>query len=276
MTELVSRSAAAVGEAAAPVLFYSQTVSFERIWPEIKRHIGEMFDRTTYSNGPKVAQFEAAIREYTGARHAIAVSSGTDALIMLLRATGIGPGDEVVVPAFTFAASATSVALVGARPAFVDIEPETYNIDPVSAAAAVTDRTRAIMPVHLFCQMADMTAMAELATDRELLVLEDSAEAIGMRWDGRHAGLLGTGGVLSFFPTKTLGAFGDAGMILTDDEDVARAAYALRNHGRMFPGTDPGDGAAVSPGDARLPADLTRTVGLPAEVAALAGVAALA
>jgi dTDP-4-amino-4,6-dideoxygalactose transaminase len=169
------------------------------------------------------------MRQYTSAQFAIAVGNGTDALVMLLRAAGIGPGDEVIVPCFTFVASASSIALAGAKPVFVDIDPQTYTIDQEQIAARMTPETRAIMPVHLFAQMADMTSLRQLARETSVLILEDSAEAVGMRWDGRHAGLLGAGGVLSFFPTKTLGAIGDAGMILTDDPEMAERVIALRS-----------------------------------------------
>lgn len=217
----------------AGVPFFTQAASFDAWWPEITAHLNDVFDRGKFSHGRKVEQLEKAIAEYTGARFAVAVNNGTDALTLLLRAAGIGPGDEVVVPAFTFVASASSIALARARPAFADIDPVTYGIDPASAEAAVTTRTRAVMPVHLFTQLCDMAGVLDLAARRGLAVLEDSAEAIGMRWDGRHAGLLGSGGVLSFFPTKTLGAIGDAGMIITDDPELAERAGTLRHHGRI-------------------------------------------
>jgi dTDP-4-amino-4,6-dideoxygalactose transaminase len=215
------------------VPFFTQATSFQGLWPELSRHLHELMDHGKYSHGHKVAELEKAMARYTGARHALAVNNGTDALVLLLRAAGLEPGDEVVVPAYTFVASATSVALARGRPAFADIEPETYAIDPESAAAAITSRTKAIMPVHLFCQPADMTAIAKVAATHDVQVLEDSAEGIGMRWDGVHTGLLGAGGVLSFFPTKTLGALGDAGMILTNDKAIGERASILRHHGRM-------------------------------------------
>lgn len=215
-----------------PVPFFTQSRSFEQLWPVVDGHLADVLDSGVYSNGPKTAEFEAAMRAYTGARHALAVSNGTDALVLLLRAAGIGPGDEVIVPAFTFVASATSVALAGARPVFADIDPVTYALDPASVESVVTARTRAVMPVHLFAQPADMGALGEVARRHGLRVLEDSAEGIGMRWNGVHTGLVGDGGVLSFFPTKTLGALGDAGMVLTDDDAIAEAVGALRDHGR--------------------------------------------
>jgi dTDP-4-amino-4,6-dideoxygalactose transaminase len=149
-----------------------------------------------------------------------------------LRAAGIKPGDEVIVPCFTFFASASSIALVGARPVFVDIDPVTYSLDPDAVRAAITNKTRAIMPVHLFTQMADMTALRQISNQTGIPLIEDSAEAIGMWFDGLHAGLFGAGGVLSFFPTKTLGALGDAGMILTQDQAIAEKCRIMRDHGR--------------------------------------------
>ncbi|MCZ7414549.1 MULTISPECIES: DegT/DnrJ/EryC1/StrS family aminotransferase [unclassified Streptomyces] len=217
-----------------PVPFFDQRESFTALWPLIRQHTEEVFDRGKFSHGRKVQEFERALAEYTGARHAIAVNSGTDALVLLLRAAGIQPGDEVIVPAFSFFASASAVTMARATPVFADITADgDYGMDAASVEAAVTERTRAIMPVHLFSQLADMAALGAVAERHGLLVLEDSAEAIGMRWDGRHGGLLGTGGVLSFFPTKTLGALGDAGAVLTDDGTLAERAGTLRHHGRM-------------------------------------------
>ncbi len=224
------------------VPFFTQARTFEALWPDIRSRLIEVIDNGKFSHGRQVARFEEALAGWTGARYAVGVNSGTDALVLLLRACGLQPGDEVIVPAFTFVASASSVVLAGGRPVFADVDPATYTIDPKSAADAVTPRTRMIMPVHLFCQMADMDALLDLARRHRLTVVEDSAEAIGMRWDGLHAGLLGAGGVLSFFPTKTLGAIGDAGAILTDNRQLAEAAAALRHHGRYgrtlahFPG----------------------------------------
>ncbi|MGY3201288.1 DegT/DnrJ/EryC1/StrS family aminotransferase [Streptomyces sp. TE5632] len=231
------------------VPFFTQAESFERLWPRLSAYLDEVCESGTYSNGPKTAELEAALRAYTGARHAVAVGNGTDALVLLLRAAGIGPGDEVIVPAFSFFASASSVALAGAVPVFVDVDPLTYNLDPGAIEAAITPRTKAVMPVHLFCQPADMASVQAVAERHGLLVLEDSAEGVGMRLNGRHTGLIGAGGVLSFFPTKTLGALGDAGMVLTDDDALAGAVQRLRDHGRpALP--PPAAGAGKKPADA--------------------------
>ena len=215
------------------VPFFAQAETFETLWPLIRAHLNDVMDHGKYSHGRKVAEFEAALAEWTGARHVVGVNSGTDALVLLLRAGGLQPGDQVIVPAFSFIATASSVVLARGEPVFVDIDPLSYAIDPQALAHAVTPRTRMVMPVHLFCQMADMQSVLDVAARHGLTVVEDSAEALGMRWDGIHAGLLGIGGVLSFFPSKTLGAIGDAGAILTNDPQVAQTAAALRHHGRF-------------------------------------------
>lgn len=195
-----------------------------------------MIENGKYSHGHKVAQLESALAAYTGARFVIGVNSGTDALVLLLRAAGLRPGDGVVVPAFSFVASASSVVLAGGRPVFADIEPDGYGIDPASVADVAGEGTRFVLPVHLFSQLMDIDGLLGVARRLGLTVVEDSAEAIGMRHRGTHAGLLGVGGVLSFFPTKTLGAIGDAGAVLTDDPHIAATVDALRHHGR-FGGT---------------------------------------
>jgi UDP-2-acetamido-2-deoxy-ribo-hexuluronate aminotransferase len=230
--QAASRDAVVDGDAEV-VPFFTQAATFEALWPLICSHLNDVMNRGKYSHGHKVAEFEAALAEWTGARYVVGVNSGTDALVLLLRACGLAPGEEVIVPAFSFIASASSVVLARGRPVFADIDPRTYAIDPTSIADVVTARTRMVMPVHLFCQMADMQGVLEVAGRHDLTVLEDSAEAIGMRWGGVHAGLLGVGGVLSFFPAKTLGAIGDAGAVLTDDPQVAETVAAMRHHGRF-------------------------------------------
>jgi dTDP-4-amino-4,6-dideoxygalactose transaminase len=216
----------------AAIPFFTQAATFHRLWPLIERGLHAVADNGKYSHGAQVAELERRLGHYTGAAHVVGVNSGTDALILLLRASGLRPGDGVLVPAFTFVATATSVVHAGGRPQFVDIDPGTYQMSPAAAGAAVTARTRAVMPVHLFDRMADMSAFRALADLHDLVLLEDSAEAIGMRRHGHHAGRHGVGGVLSFFPSKTLGALGDAGAVLTDDPEIAATVAALRHHGR--------------------------------------------
>jgi len=223
--------AATEGEAGT-VPFFSQAITFEQLWPSIEKTLGEVFRSGKFSHGKQVGQFEAALAQYAGARHVVGVNSGTDALMLLLRACGVRPGDGVLVPAYSFFATASAVVLAGGVPEFVDIDPETYAMDPAALEAAVTPRSRFVMPVHLFHTMADMEAVTAVARRHGLLVVEDSAEAIGMRRRGVHAGLHGIGGVLSFFPSKTLGALGDAGAVLTDDPQVADTVAGLRHHGR--------------------------------------------
>jgi len=217
---------------AEPIPFFSQAATFERLWPTIEKALEDVFRSGKFSHGQQVGQFETALAHYTGARHVIGVNSGTDALVLLLRACGLRPGDGVLVPAYSFFATASAVVLAGGRPQFVDIDPHTHAMDPAALDAAVTPRSRFVMPVHLFHTMADMAAVDAVARRHGLTVVEDSAEAIGMRRRGIHAGLHGAGGVLSFFPAKTLGALGDAGAVLTDDPRVADTVAALRHHGR--------------------------------------------
>ncbi|WP_410586194.1 DegT/DnrJ/EryC1/StrS family aminotransferase [Amycolatopsis sp. lyj-23] len=230
----------------APVPFFTQAAGFRRLWPEIEARLHEVVDSGKFSHGAQVARLERRLAEYTGAAHVVGVNSGTDALVLLLRACGLGDGAGVLVPAFTFVATATSVVHAGGRPQFTDIDPVTYQMCPEAAARAITARTRAVMPVHLFDRMADVAAFATLAVRHGLTLLEDSAEAIGMRRQGKHAGLHGAGGVLSFFPSKTLGALGDAGAVLTDDAGIAAKVAALRHHGR--PGATLGDFPAIRTG----------------------------
>jgi dTDP-4-amino-4,6-dideoxygalactose transaminase len=217
---------------ATPIPFFSQAATFGELWEEIRAGCVDVLDRGKFSHGAKVAELEDRLALWTGARHVVGVNSGTDALVLLLRAAGLRPGDEVVVPAYTFVATASSVVLAGGVPVFADIEEHGYGVDPRSVDAVTTPRSTMVMPAHLFDRLADLRGVGEVARRRGLTVLEDSAEAIGMRLDGTHAGLLGAGGVLSFFPAKTLGAIGDAGALLTDDDAIAETARALRHHGR--------------------------------------------
>jgi len=184
-----------------------------------------------YIGGPKVEAIEGALAAYVGVEHAIGVSSGTDALLSSLMALEVGPGDEVVTSAFTFFATAGSIVRLGADVRFVDIDPETFNIDPSSLREAVSERTKAVIPVHLYGQCADMAPIMEIATQKQIAVVEDVAQALGARYAGKYAGSFGTAACLSFFPSKNLGGMGDGGMVLTDDAALADRIRSLRNHG---------------------------------------------
>ena len=198
---------------------------------EVDRAIAEVLESQHFILGPKVDECEKAIAQYSRCAHAIGVSSGTDALLVCLMAEGIGPGDEVITTPFTFFATAGSIARLGAKPVFVDIDPVTYNLDPSQIESVVTAKTRAIMPVHLYGQMADMDAVMKVAEDHGLVVIEDAAQAIGAEYKGRRAGSLGHYGCFSFFPSKNLGAAGDAGMVVTTDGQRAEKLMRLRAHG---------------------------------------------
>ncbi|MBN1943227.1 MAG: DegT/DnrJ/EryC1/StrS family aminotransferase [Phycisphaerae bacterium] len=184
-----------------------------------------------FINGPAVKELEDLIAQYSGTKAAVGVSSGTDALLACLMSLNIGPGDEVITTPYTFFATAGCVWRAGAKPVFVDIEPDTYNIDTTKIAAAVTKKTRAIMPVHLYGQMADMDPILAVAKQHNLYVIEDAAQAIGSTQNGRKAGSLGTCGCFSFFPSKNLGGLGDGGMVVTQDEALAERLRECRNHG---------------------------------------------
>ena len=184
-----------------------------------------------YILGPEVAAFEREVADYIGADHAVGVSSGTDALMVALMALGIGRGDEVITTPFTFFATAGCIARVGATPVFVDIRPDTFNIDVEQVAAAVTQRTRAIIPVHLFGQACDMATLSGVATKHGLPIIEDAAQAIGTKSPAGRVGSLGAFGCFSFFPSKNLGGFGDGGLVTTQDSALADKARVMRAHG---------------------------------------------
>lgn len=181
--------------------------------------------------GPEVAAFEKETAEFCGAAHGVGCGSGTDALVLALRALGVGPGDEVIVPPFTFFATASAVCRIGATPVFVDIDPLTYNIDPNQIEAKITPRTRALVPVHLFGQCCDMDAIWDIAERHGLYVVEDAAQSFGSEYKGKRCGTLGVAACLSFYPTKNLGALGDAGLVTTDSPEVDKKLRALRVHG---------------------------------------------
>lgn len=204
---------------------------FAPLREEILSAIERVVDSQHFILGPEVQGLEAEVADFCQVKHGIGVSSGTDALLVALMSIDIGPGDEVICPAFTFFATAGAISRLGATPVFVDIDPATYNICASSARNAVTARTRAIIPVHLFGQMAEMAEICAIAQDRELVIIEDAAQAIGAKYQDRSAGSIGEMGCLSFFPSKNLGAFGDGGMVLTSRGDLAARLRLLRNHG---------------------------------------------
>ncbi|HEY7118442.1 MAG TPA: DegT/DnrJ/EryC1/StrS family aminotransferase [Tepidisphaeraceae bacterium] len=198
---------------------------------EIRRALDEVCDAQDFILGPRVERFEQNLAKYCQTKHAIGVSSGTDALLCSMMALGIAPGDEVICPAFTFFATAGSIARLGARPVFADIDPATFNIAPEDVKRRLTPRTKAIMPVHLFGQLADMEAINGIAASRGLVVIEDAAQAIGGKRNGKPACAHGLVGCLSFYPTKNLGGFGDGGAICTSDDALAERCRLLRVHG---------------------------------------------
>jgi len=199
---------------------------------ELVAAIEQVVQSQAFILGPDVGTLEERIASYCGTGAAIGVSSGTDALLIALMALNIGPGDEVITSPYSFFATAGAVARVGAKPVFVDIDPRSYNIDPGRVEQAVTSRTKALIPVHLYGQCADMDPLMDIATRRGLAVIEDAAQAIGSEYrDGRRAGSLGTVGCFSFFPSKNLGALGDAGMVTTNDPQLAERLRILRVHG---------------------------------------------
>jgi dTDP-4-amino-4,6-dideoxygalactose transaminase len=198
---------------------------------ELKTAFERVLHHGQFILGREVTQFEQAICALTGARHAIGVTSGTDAILLALTAGDIGPGDEVLCPSYTFFATAGCIARVGAIPVFVDADPITFNLDVADAARRVTPHTKAIIPVHLFGQSAAMDEVMSLAGRHHLLVIEDAAQSMGATYRGRQLGTIGHAGTYSFFPSKNLGAFGDAGMLVTDDDAFAEKARLLRTHG---------------------------------------------
>ena len=204
---------------------------YRTIRDEVRAVIDDVCDAQYFIMGPKVEEFEKAVAAYSGAAHAVGVSSGTDALLIALMALDVRPGDEVITSPFTFFATAGVIHRLHAKPVFVDIDPLTFNIDPHKIEAAITPRTKAILPVHLFGQMADMDPIMEISRRRHIPVIEDGAQSIGAEYKGRRCGSIGDMGCFSFFPSKNLGAFGDAGMVLTNDSALYDRLKLLRVHG---------------------------------------------
>ncbi len=204
---------------------------YQGIRHEIDAVVRQVIESQLFVQGPEVERLEAELAAYCGAACGVGCASGTDALLLPLMALGIGPGDELITTPYTFFATAGSIWRTGARPVFVDIEPDTYNIDPARIEAAITPRTRAIIPVHLYGQTADMDPINEIAGRYGLFVLEDAAQAIGAGYRGRRAGRLGQAAAFSFYPSKNLGGFGDGGLMTTDDPALGRTLARLRVHG---------------------------------------------
>jgi dTDP-4-amino-4,6-dideoxygalactose transaminase len=207
-------------------------LQYEQIKPEIDAALAETIRTTAFILGPQVSAFETAFAEYNDVRHCVGVSNGTDALKLALLACDIGRGDEVITTSHTFGATVEAICDVGARPVFVDIEEQYFTIDPGQVAAAIGPRTKAIIPVHIYGHAADMEPITKIARDHELVVIEDAAQAQGARYRERLVGSVGRLGCFSFYPGKNLGAYGDAGGIITDDDDLATRLRRLRNHGQ--------------------------------------------
>lgn len=207
------------------------TREIEELWPELIQAISGVLRAGQFILGPGVQALEQELAAFLGVQYTIGVNSGTDALLISLRAAGVGPGDQVITTPYTFYATAEVISLLGAEPVFVDIRPDTFNMDIDQIAAQITPRTKAILPVHLFGQAADMDGLLNLARQSGLKVIEDTAQAFGGEYRGRKLGSLGDAGAFSFFPSKNLGAYGDGGLIATNDPKIAEQARMLRAHG---------------------------------------------
>lgn len=212
--------------------FIDLKTQYARIETDVKARMEAVLSHGQFIMGPEVGELEARLAAFVGVRHCVGVSSGTDALLAAMMALEIGRGDEVITTPFTFIATGEMIALLGARPVFVDIDPVTYNIDPAKLEDAITGRTRAIMPVSLYGQCADMDAIDAVAQRHHLPVIEDAAQSFGASYRGRRSCGLSRIGCSSFFPAKPLGAYGDAGACFTDDDDLAKALREIRNHGQ--------------------------------------------
>lgn len=209
---------------------------YEKIKPEIDAAIQQVIDSTAFINGPSVKEFQADLEKYLGVKHVIPCANGTDALQISMMALGLKPGDEVIAPSFTFIATAEVIALLGLTPVLVDVDPDTFNVDPEAIKRAITPKTKAIVPVHLFGQCADMEAIMQIAEKNSLYVIEDSAQAIGAEYwltngEVKKAGTIGNVGCTSFFPSKNLGCYGDGGAIFTNDDNLAMKLHSVVNHG---------------------------------------------
>ena len=214
-----------------PIQMVDVLGQYHRYQEKIDSAVLEVMRSGKYINGPYVQRFERAMEAYLGVEHAIACASGTDALQLTLMAIDLKPGDEVITTPFTFAATTETIALLGGKAVYADILPGTYNIDPEEIESKITPRTRAILPVHLFGQPVDMTWINEIARRHHLMVIEDAAQAVGAEWDGKKVCGIGEMAAISFYPSKNLGAFGDGGMVTTNDAALAHAIRTIANHG---------------------------------------------
>lgn len=216
---------------AAAVPFFDLKIQYHGLRKQIEEAVNRVLHSGCFILGAEVKALEEEIVAYTGCAAAVACASGTDALSLALAALGIGPGDEVIVPTFTFFATASCVSRLGARPVFTDIDPDTFNMDPRQVEDKITPRTKAIIPVHLFGQCCDMEPLWKIAERHHLPIIEDAAQAFGSEYQGKRTGTLGALACHSFYPTKNLGAYGDAGMVVTNDRDLASKIACLRTHG---------------------------------------------
>lgn len=205
---------------------------YAAIKPDIQAAINSVLDNTQFINGPEVSRFESAFAEFCHAEHAVGVGNGTDALTLVLEALGIGSGDEVITTVNTFIATAEAIVSVGATPVFVDVDPQHFNMTADRLRAAITSRTRAAIPVHLYGQPAPMREIMQVARGRSINVIEDSAQAHGAEYGGRRVGTWGDAATFSFYPAKNLGAYGDAGAVVTNDGEIARTVRMMKDHGR--------------------------------------------
>ncbi|MDF1527908.1 MAG: DegT/DnrJ/EryC1/StrS family aminotransferase [Sedimenticola sp.] len=219
------------------VPYLSLLEEFQALQQKWFEHIEAIGAGGAFILGPNVRAFEQEAADYVGSKYAVAVANGTDALVLSLRAMDIGPGDEVITSPFTFFATAEAISIVGATPVFADINEVSFNIDPVSVAGLINDKTKAILPVHIFGNPADMTTLRSLAETHGLRLIEDAAQAFGAKWGDEMVGSMGDTGCFSFYPTKVLGCYGDGGLITTSDEAVRDRLHKLRNHGATAPFT---------------------------------------
>ncbi|MFT3800665.1 MAG: DegT/DnrJ/EryC1/StrS family aminotransferase [Burkholderiaceae bacterium] len=221
-----------VNTTVSPFDFIDLKSQYRRLKPSIDARIQSVLDHGQYIMGPEIAELEARLAAHVGVRHCVGISDGTTALLVALMALGVKAGDEIITTPFTFIATGEMIALLGARPVFVDIDAATFNLDPAGLEAAITPRTRAIIPVSLYGQCADLTAINEIAARHELPVIEDAAQSFGATHHGRRSGGLSTIGTTSFFPSKPLGCYGDGGACFTDDDELARRMREIRVHGQ--------------------------------------------